>query len=304
MAPRRLLSDLRPQAIGHCDTWGMKTTTHSRDELLAELVSVAQRLGERSVSRRTWVRETGITASQIYGHFGSWNEFVTAAGLVADDRSRVPDDELLAALRDAFVQAGGITAKRRVLKFCRYGNDVYNTHFGSWPQVLGRLRGWAEENDPDFTYLADLPRDGFAPDRSTSMKGSLQATPSWASNARTQYGPLLNFRGLQHAPINEQGVVFLFGMVASDLGFVVEGVGTGFPDCEAKRTVSKTGHLERVQIEFEFRSRNFREHGHDPDGCDLIVCWEDNWGSECPVEVLELRSAIRTVPATGEAAER
>ena len=27
----------------------------------------------------------------------------------------------------------------------------------------------------------------------------------------------------------------------------------------------------RVRIEFEFKSRNFREHGHDPDQCDLIV---------------------------------
>jgi predicted RNA-binding protein len=27
-------------------------------------------------------------------------------------------------------------------------------------------------------------------------------------------GPTLNFRALQHAPINEQGVVYLFGMVA------------------------------------------------------------------------------------------
>jgi len=266
-------------------------TTYSRDALLAELASVAQRLGGRSVSRRTWVRETGITTSQVYGHFGTWNEFVTAAGLVADDRSRIPDDELLAALRDAFVQVGGITTKRRVLKFCRYGNEVYNTHFGSWPQVLWRFRGWAEENDPDFTYLADLPQDGFAPDLSTGTEGSVHATPSWTSNAKTQYGPFLNFRGLRHAPINEQGVVLLFGMVASDLGFAVEGVGTGFPDCEAKRTVSKTGHLERVQIEFEFRSRNFRDHGHDPAGCDLIVCWVHNW-PECPVEVLELRSAI------------
>jgi len=73
-----------------------------------------------------------------------------------------------------------------------------------------------------------------------------------------QYGGFLNFRGLQHAPINEQGVVFLFGVIARELGYVVESVATGFPDCEAKRQVSKSRDTwERVRIEFEFRSRNF-----------------------------------------------
>ena len=109
------------------------------------------------------------------------------------------------------------------------------------------------------------------------------------------YGPVLNFRGLQHAPINEQGVVLLFGMVALELGFMVESVATGFPDCEAKRCVSKKGHLwERVSIEFEYQSRSFRDHGHDASKCDLIVCWEDNW-PECPVEVLELKTAIEAL---------
>jgi hypothetical protein len=32
-------------------------------------------------------------------------------------------------------------------------------------------------------------------------------------------------------------------------------------------------------------------HGHPPDGCDLIVCWEHNW-PESPLEVVELKSAL------------
>ena len=40
------------------------------------------------------------------------------------------------------------------------------------------------------------------------------------------------------------------------------------------------------RIEFEFESRNFRDHGHPPDGCDIIVCWRHNW-AECP-EHLEI----------------
>ena len=48
---------------------------------------------------------------------------------------------------------------------------------------------------------------------------------------------------------------------------------------------------EMKRIEFVYQSRNFRAHGHDPDQCDVIVCWEDNW-PDCPVEVLELKSEL------------
>jgi len=53
------------------------------------------------------------------------------------------------------------------------------------------------------------------------------------------------------------------------------------------------------QIEFEKESRNFLKHGHDPNGCDLIVCWEHNW-PECPVEVLALRDVILGQLAPGK----
>lgn len=38
-------------------------------------------------------------------------------------------------------------------------------------------------------------------------------------------------------------------------------------------------------------SRSFRNHGHDPAGCELVVCWEHDW-PECPIEVLELRGVV------------
>lgn len=112
-------------------------------------------------------------------------------------------------------------------------------------------------------------------------------------HGRPLLGEFLNFRGLQHAPVNEQGVVFLFGMVARELDYVVEVVRTGFPDCEAKHRVGKD-RWEKVRIEFEFQSRNFIDHDHDLNGCDLIVCWENNWNN-CPLEVLELSAIIETL---------
>ena len=98
---------------------------------------------------------------------------------------------------------------------------------------------------------------------------------------RPLYGPLMRPYPLIHGPVNEAGVLFLFGAMAERLGFVMTRIQAEFPDGEAMRLVE--GYKwQRVHIEFEYESRNFLRHLHDPKECDLIVCWEHNW-PECPV---------------------
>jgi hypothetical protein len=103
------------------------------------------------------------------------------------------------------------------------------------------------------------------------------------------YGTPLLTSPLSCAPINELGVVFLFGSVAREMGFVVTRLQQEFPDCEALRQI-QPGRWQRVQIEFEYESRNFLVHEHKVEDCDLIVCWSHNW-PECPLEVVELKNA-------------
>jgi hypothetical protein len=111
-----------------------------------------------------------------------------------------------------------------------------------------------------------------------------------------QFGAPIDFRGLRHAPINENGVIFLFGMVSYELGFIVEAIHNAYPDCEAKRCFDRRrNRWQRVHIEFEYKSTNFKEHGHDPINCNLIVCWENDW-ADCPIEVIELMQVIKELP--------
>ena len=98
---------------------------------------------------------------------------------------------------------------------------------------------------------------------------------------------------LAYAPVNELGVVFLFGWMAPQLGYVVHRIQPEFPDCEAMRLVGEDT-CELVRIEFEHESRNFLKHMHDVKGCDLIICWRHNW-PECPMEVLELKKSIAKI---------
>ena len=98
---------------------------------------------------------------------------------------------------------------------------------------------------------------------------------------RPIYGPLIIFPGLANEPVDELGVVFVFGMLAHRLGFAVLRTQAKFPDCEALREIQPE-KWQRVRIEFEYESRNFSKHGHKKDACDLIVCWRHTDWAECP----------------------
>ena len=161
--------------------------------------------------------------------------------------------------------------------------------------MLARYREWLERNVPDSPFLPSLQTKSKheIPTPITMRPVNSAPVPAqWTKGEGLEYGAPINFRGLRHAPINEQGVVYLFGMVSSESGLIVEAVQSAFPDCEAKRCIdSRRNRWQRVRIEFEYFSSNFRDHGHDPSKCDVIVCWEHDW-PESPLEVIELRTVI------------
>ena len=109
-------------------------------------------------------------------------------------------------------------------------------------------------------------------------------------------GERIDLPGLTYAPINEQGVVFLFGMICHDMGIIVEHIQQGFPDAEAIDYRKDRSRGIRKRIEFEFKSSSFTKGTpkHDATRCDIIVCWEHDW-KKCPktIEVIELKSRIQ-----------
>lgn len=145
---------------------------------------------------------------------------------------------------------------------------------GGGPGVDGELAPMA---DPVLALAGD---SGVAP-----IRESVEAEEK--TKREPVYGARLEGCDMVHAPTNEQGVVLLFGMLARKLGFLIEMVQTGYPDCEAKR-MGADGKLRKVRIEFEFLSSRF---DHNPDECDLIVCWEDD-SNPTNLEVLELKNHV------------
>ena len=112
-------------------------------------------------------------------------------------------------------------------------------------------------------------------------------------------GPRSQIPDLVYEPVNEQGVIFLFAKCHKELGIeYIEGIQQGFPDAFGRRKIGKTEY-ESVDIEFEFKSLDFKNHRHDPNQCDIIVCWEHNW-PQCPVEVIELKTALSELLETSK----
>ena len=180
----------------------------------------------------------------------------------------------------------------------------YNKHSEySVGPLIGRFGGWTEVPRGLLQYA----REKGLVEGWEDVMGTIErhenlnrgADKRWSAAAarskkdRPLYGPPLGTAALVHAPINEMGVVFLFGMMAWHLGLMVTKIQQEFPDVEVMREV-ESGKWERIPGEIEYESRNFLIHGHDPEGCEMLICWVHNW-PECPewIEVVELSREMK-----------
>ena len=281
----------------------------TREELIEVVRKHAAAAGTTSVPRREFLRISGVSERTVQNLFGSYTGLIEAAGLSplvfpSPDSPKYSSADMTAEL----VRVLRLPSSKLTTVFFEQSSGMslsaVQRRFGGWRSALrAALAALDPEQDAATAariadYLEPEPsraqqsRMGVGPQAGVALAVVAEQHEMLVDGSANVYGDFINFRGLQHAPVNEQGVVFLFGMVCRELGYVVELVRSGFPDCEAKRRIiGKAGKWQRVRIEFEFQARNFVAHGHDPDQCDVIVCWDDNW-PECPLDVLELRSAI------------
>lgn len=84
-------------------------------------------------------------------------------------------------------------------------------------------------------------------------------------------------------PIDEMGVVYIFASYHRKLGFpFIVRMRKRFPDVTA---IDTRGEVKRIEL--EYRASNFAQHGHPPEGCDFLVCWENDW-EEAPLDKLKI----------------
>lgn len=239
-----------------------------KESIIKHMQELAVKLEKNSITSRDIKKHGEISYSTIWRRFGSFSQALLEAGMKPCRIYKRNQDVMVKELGSLMLELQREPIKSEMASCLSYTPHHYKLEFGTMKDAFDIAQRYVEGNKDIQKIKINIP----------------------SRNNRRKYGELINFRGMQHAPVNELGVVFLFGMLADEMDFRVESVQAGFPDCDAKLKL-KDGTFEKVSIEFEFKSSNFNAHGHDKNGCDLIVCWIHDW-VDCPLSVIELSKIV------------
>lgn len=282
----------------------------SKEEIIAAIRQCADTLG-RCPTLADLKAQQSIGLRPILRCFSTYTEALRQAGLEPQGPGhRVSLEELFLDWMQLARRLAKIPSAAEYRTHSRHSVRPLLSRFGAWAAVPGGLLQFAQEQGAeiaaewqDVIEIIHAHAHAHAHQSRQNQRNQRNQRhqrnrpghrqPSLLLAGRPVYGSPIHAGPLAHAPTNELGVVYLFGALADQLGFMVMRIQNEFPDCEAMRN---SGHdrWQRLRLEFEFESRNFLAHRHDPEGCDLVVCWTHNW-PECPdnLEVLELSSILR-----------
>ncbi len=272
----------------------------SKETITNAIRELATRLG-RYPTFSEFQSETKLSHRQVTKNFGCYSKAVRESGLEPHGcGNEVRMEQLFADWAEAVRRLGRVPTAVEYEGRSRYSRRPFQNRFGKWTSVAARMVEFAEgkalkkEWEDVITITRTYLQEKKKAEEISSPLVAWTSLPGLVEG-RAQYGEPVLSSAMATAPVNELGVVFLFGMMARQLGFVVLRIQAEFPDCEALRQMEEK-RWQGSRIEFELMSRNFLDHGHDPAKCDLIVCWEHNW-AECPIEVLELKKVLGIVLA-------
>ncbi len=276
----------------------------SKTEIITAIRECAERLGHCPTVAEL-KKNRGIGLRVVRQYFGCYGEAVKEAGF--DPRGQ----GYRATVEALFTDWAGVCRSLKKIPTLgeyrekgKYSVGPLITRFGGWTEVprgmmlhaqgKGLDKEWQDVMELAKLFEMRLRRR----DKISRAAYSKSSTPKKIAG-RPVYGRPLTAMGITHAPTNEAGVIFLWGMLARKVGFAVMRMQTGFPDCVAMQEV-EDGICQIKNVELEFQSRNFLLHQHDANECDVIVCWEHNW-PECPehIEVIELKSELEKICNNG-----
>jgi hypothetical protein len=287
------------QTNGRAKGRGRPSLKMTREQLMTAIGECTEALGHVP-SHAELMRSGKVSGRQIVKHFGTYTRALRACNLESSTGGKkLPLEKLFLDWARVVRELKKIPSKAEYEHLGKHSDTPLKTRFGSWSQVPRYLRRYMEEQGlteewKDVMALIrayEQGQDGMemAASPECEQKKTSTLKPGVMTD-RPVYGPLIRPYPMIHGPINENGVLYLFGTVSERLGFVVTLIQGAFPDCYAMRRVD-VDRWQPVRIEFEYESRNFLKHLHDPSQCDIIVCWKHKW-PECPLEVIELSKIV------------
>lgn len=266
----------------------------TKQEVITTLMECTERLG-RVPSLPELTRMSPVNRRMVRKYFGSYARALSDCNLTRSGAGyKVEMADLFKDWAGIARQLNKLPSLNEYTAQSQYSPTPFMARYGVWTQVPPNMKRYIEEQGleewNDVLMMIGAQEEAETEKARLSGRAGRPQRESRVLVNQPIYGPLMRPCPLIHGPVNEAGVIYLFGTMAEQLGYVVTRMQTDYPDCEAMRRI-EGNRWQRVRVEFEYESRNFVKHGHDPSGCDLIICWADNW-PECPVEVLELQREV------------
>jgi len=306
---------------------------YSREQIIDELKRVAAKLGTTSLKEADFELNSTIPMSTVRFYLGSWHRALLEAGLEYRTNSEIKnvnlhaapgknepgnDEELLKELLRLHEDSGQVPTLALIREKSKFADRHYRERWRSIAEafdlaqekfsskkVAPTLEKFHLEKNtllekkqptvPQTEPITDTPTE---PGEDVQQKNGQKETPPADIPVETMPE---DFRGLKLPPGGKLGVFYLFGMLATQLGFVIENINEegGFPYAEGKRSPG-TGSEKwyPVRLRFEYLSSQYTQTSDGPgnasrDECrELLVCWEHD-EYEGPPEVLELKSAVK-----------
>ena len=251
----------------------------AQKRVIDEIKRISEITKSNTITLSDWKKHGNISENQIWRNFeNGWAEAIKIAGLKPDTSTKKKtDDELWEELLRVCTKLDKVPIRRKFDIFSSSNSSSYTKRWGNWQQVLIKFKEWIRLNHPSSKFINLIPEKEKIK-KANDLKIEILKDFIWPSKKDISYGSPSNFRGLANDPVNELGVILLFGAVCKDLNFSIEAISAGYPDCDGKWLIDKNkNRWEKVSIEFEYRSRDFLSHGHDISKCDVIVCWIHDW---------------------------
>jgi hypothetical protein len=226
------------------------TGQDEKEELIEALRRIATEMGTESVSRPDFLRRSGVSERKVQRLFGGYNGLVEAAGLVprrfpSSDAPTYSDDEMLQEIVRVLREPHSKLTRIFFEQSSKISSSACERRFGGWINALNRAavhldperdaallsriqeytapalpvrsRSLQPEREISAGHAPEIEEDEEQDDtEEAEVEPAPQDRPVPISRGNI-YGDFINFRGLQHAPVNEQGVVFLFGMICREL---------------------------------------------------------------------------------------
>jgi hypothetical protein len=234
----------------------------TREQLMAAIGECAEALGHVP-SHAELMRSGKVSGRQIVKHFGTYTRALGACNLErSTGGKKLPLEKLFLDWTRVVWELKKIPSKSDYEHLGTHSDTPLKTRFGSWGQVPRYLRRYMEvqglteewKDVMDLIREYELGQDGVEMAHSPERE---QKKPRVMTD-RPVYGPLIRPYPMIHGPINENGVLYLFGTVSERLGFVVTLIQGAFPDCYAMRLVD-VDRWQPVKIEFEYESPQLSE---------------------------------------------